>query len=240
MRVEAPNLGRGRTRRAAVLRDLAHGRAISLERALEAMAGRALLIAAPPSLTESESGDSQVEAFLIALRSASLPVLAGELSDDRAWLEDMVSEVPGAAIIAIEAALARVEATPGEAAGLCGVVQGLLRGLGHESLEVCVGQFFDSRGRPERSPVFGTEVVGAATKLAYHGGDWVPRASLERCKLWFNTHHVLVEAAISRFVTQPLLAGSTLALAVNGYLDEPHDPGDIAKLAAELDEEAGA
>lgn len=250
LQVEAPHLG-STPQRAAILRDLAHGRAVSLQAALERMGGRPLLLA-PPAAGQGGSGVSGdpasegspihagIQALVVALRPTTFPVLAAVPADDRPWLDALLDGASTLGVVPIERAIARAKVRAGEGTGLCGVVQSLLRGLGCTEIEVQVAAFEDVQGRPDASPLFGPEVVGAAVPLAFHGGPHVPAASLRRRRLWLNHHSTLVQAATDRFVDQPLLAGLTLTLAVVAHLDEPPEPGDVAKLAQALDRDAQA
>jgi hypothetical protein len=227
-----------------ILRDLAHRKAVSLDAAIERMAGRTLLLAPPPSPPASEESkadelDERAAALaqlIRALRPTSLPVIAGDLGEDRAWLEALIK--PARARIApIERVMCRVEPRAGEALGLCGLLETLLRGLGFEQASIELGAFVDLRGRPEPSPVFGPEVPGAAVPLAFHGP---PRLALRRRKTWLNVHNMLVEAAIAKFTAEPLIAGLSLGCAVLGQLERPPAIAEVIKLAEALERERGA
>lgn len=239
--VELDNLG-SRVRGAAVLRDLAHGRAISLTEARSRMKTRPLLVATPPALRgAAEPGPiaAGVDRLIRALRPTRFPVLAAALGDDDPWLAALVElEDEGLSWLPVERAIARVEPLADEGAGLCGLIESLLRGLGHEELRVVIAEFADVQGRPERSPLFGPEVVGAGEPLAFHGGRYIPRASLRRRRLWLNRHNTLVEAGIASFAQRPLLAGLALAAAIIGQLDKADEVGDLAKIAEGLERDA--
>lgn len=238
LELEYEHLGRApRTR--PILRDLAHAKPISLDVAIERMTGFALLCA--PPLLEPEPGSSLAAwADLVRdLRPTNLPVLAGDLQDDRAWLGALLG-LAGVEILPIDRAIARVEPRSGDAAGLCGLVETLLRKLGFEQVIVELGAFTDPRGRPEASPMFGAELLGAAKPLAFHGGRTLPSAALRRRKLWLNVHNLLVEAAIARFAAEPLVAGLALGCALLGHLDRAPEAADVAKLAEALERQSGA
>jgi hypothetical protein len=222
-----------------ILRDLAHGKALSLDAAIERMGGFALLCA--PPLLEPQNGSESLAALaglVRELRPTNLPVLAGDLQEDRAWLSALLG-LAGVEIVPIDRAIARVEPRAGEAAGLCGLIETLLRKLGFDQASVVLGAFVDPRGRPEASPVFGPEVLGAGKPLAFHGGPTIPAAALRRRKLWLNAHNLLVEAAIAKFVAEPLVAGLALCCAMLGHLDRAPESADVAKLAEALERESG-
>lgn len=238
MQVEAEHIGARALRAANCLRDLAHGKGVSVDALAERMAGRPVLVAPPPSMaTPGPLADARRE-LLSKLRPSKFPVVAALVQDDAPWLDALL----GLAELerrAVERAISTVELRPGEAVGLCGVVQTLLEGLGCDGLRVEVASFVDLAARPERSPLFGPEVVGAAAPLAFHGGGVsVPRASLRRRRLWLNLNHALVEAAVRGFAERPLLSGACLTLAVCGQLDRPPEPGEVARLLDVLDASA--
>lgn len=232
-----------KVRARAILRDLAHARALSLDAAVQRMGARPLLVAAPAAVHRAGADTSEtpladaLARLLRDLRPTSFPVLAGDLSDDRAWLTALTG-LTGAELLPVERAIARVVPRVGEAAGLCGVVESLLRGLGFEQAVVRVGEFVDLLGRPEHSPVFGPEVFGAASPLAFHGGRAIPAGSLARRTVWLNVHNTLIEAAIDRFTGQPLIAGLALTCGLLGHLDQAPDVGDVAKLAEQLERDS--
>jgi hypothetical protein len=243
LQLEAVQLGKAvRTR--ALLRDLAHARAISLDTAVARMSGRPLLLAPPPP-AESSTQDERapivagIMQMVAALRPTQLPVLAGELGDDRVWLEALAGQAK-AELLPIERALAWVVARKGEAAGLCGAIESLLRGLALEPAAVGLGEFLDVQRRPAASAVFGTEVLGAKQPIVFHGGRLQPIASLRRSTIWLNVHNTLVEAAIACFPGQPLLAALGLAYAIVGQLDEVPELSELAKLAEALQRDARA
>ncbi|PRP95473.1 Chaperone protein HtpG [Enhygromyxa salina] len=230
----------------AILRDLAHGRAVSLDAAVERMGARPLLVATPPSILREggaapKEGERPIveglERLLRDLGPTSFPVLAGDLGEDRAWLTAL-TKLAEVELLPVERAVARVAPREGEAAGLCGLVESLVRGLGFDQATIRVGEFVDVLGRPERSPVFGPEVFGAASPLAFHGGRTIPAASLRRRTVWLNAHNTLVEAAVARFVERPLVAGLALTCGLLGHLDDPPEVGDVAKLAEALDRDS--
>ncbi|HVI01826.1 MAG TPA: ATP-binding protein, partial [Enhygromyxa sp.] len=108
-----------------ILRDLAHGKAISLDAAIERMGGFALLCA-PPLLEPAGESLAGLAELVSDLRPTTVPVLAGDLLEDRAWLTALL-ELAGVELLPIDRAVARVEARAGEAVGLCGLVETLLR-----------------------------------------------------------------------------------------------------------------
>jgi hypothetical protein len=226
-----------------ILRDLAHAKPLSLDVAIERMAGFALLCAPPlrePSGAEAPAALAELIRDLIRdLRPTNLPVLAGDLQEDRAWLTAL-AELAGVELLPIERALARVEPRAGEATGLCGLVEALLRKLGYEQAIVTLGAFVDARGRPELSPVFGPEVLGAAKPIAFHGGRTIPALALRRRKIWLNAHNMLVEAAIARFGAEPLVAGLALCCALLGHLDRAPEAAELLKWVEELEHQSGA
>ncbi|PRQ08813.1 ATP-binding protein [Enhygromyxa salina] len=233
-----------KVRSRAILRDLVHARALSLDAAVQRMGARPLLVAAPsvvrPAVGASEGETPLADALaqlIRDLRPTSFPVLAGDFRDDRSWLAALAT-LTGAELSPVERAIARVVPHVDEAAGLCGVVESLLRGLGCEQTVVRVGQFVDLLGRPERSPVFGPEVVGAASPLAFHGGRTIPAVSLVRRTVWLNVHNSLVEAAIDRFTERPLVAGLALTCGLLGHLDQAADVNDVAHLAEQLERDS--
>jgi hypothetical protein len=245
LELEHEQLGRApRTR--AILRDLVHARSVSLDAAIAQMGARPLLVAPPP--VKKQDGDASeptpiadgIARFLRALRPTRLPVLAGDLVEDRAWMTAL-SNLAEVELLPIERALARVVPHEGEATGLCGLVESLLRGVGFELVTIRVGELLDVLGRPEQSPVFGPEVVGATEPLAFHGGRTIPVASVQRGTVWLNTHNLLVASAIKCFAVRPLVAGLALTFALFGWLDDSSiepDINDIAKLAEELERES--
>jgi hypothetical protein len=249
LELEYEHLGRApRTR--AILRDLAHGRGVSLDAAVSRMGARPLLVATLPSLQRRDPDPEQtrdasesayaagVARLIRALRPTSLPVLAGDLGEDRAWLTAL-TKLAEVELLPIERAVARVEPRPeAEAAGLCGLVETLLRKLGFEQATVRLGELLDLRGRPEHSPVFGPEVFGAGEPLAFHGGRTIPAASLRRRTAWLNAHNMLVEAAIDCFTTRPLVAGLALTSTLLGHLDEAPEVSELAKLAEPLERDS--
>jgi hypothetical protein len=222
-----------------ILRDLAHAKALSLDAAIERTGGFSLLCA-PPLLEKGEASESlaALAGLVRDLRPTSVPVLAGDLQEDRAWLTALLG-LAGVEILPIDRAIARVEPRAGEAAGLCGLVETLLRKLGFEQVSLVLGAFVDPRGRPEVSPVFGPEILGTAKPIAFHGGRTIPAAAVRRRKLWLNTHNLLVEAAIARFVAEPLVVGLALCCAVIGHLDRAPDVAELIKLAETLERESG-
>ncbi len=224
-----------------LLRDLAHARGISLDAAIDAMAGFPLLVA--PPLLEPPSAAGEDASLLAAtaglvfdLRPTSVPVLAGDLQEDRAWLTAL-TELADVEVLAVDRAIARVEPRPGEAAGLTGLLEILLRKLGFEQASVELGGFVDLRGRPAPSPLYGPELRGAATPLAFHAGKSLPAAGLRRRKIWLNADNLLVEAAIARFADEPLVAGLALACALLAHLDRAPEAGEVAKLAEAIERE---
>jgi hypothetical protein len=226
-----------------ILRDLAHARAISLAAAIRGMGGRPLLVAAPSNFWRaSQTADADpttpiadgLARLLRDLRPTSVPGLAGDLSDDRAWLTALTAPT-GVELLPVERAIARVVPRVGEATGLCGLVESLLRKLGFEQAVVRVGEFVDVQGRPEHSPVFGPEVFGASSPLAFHGGRTIPAVSLARRTVWLNAHNTLIEAAIAQFTERPLVAGLALACGLLGHLDQAPEIGEVAKIAEQLD-----
>ncbi|MFO7565837.1 MAG: ATP-binding protein [Enhygromyxa sp.] len=238
LELEAEHLGRAlRTR--PILRDLAHAKAISLDAAIERMGGFALLCAPPLLEPENASSLAGVAALVRDLRPTTLPVLAGDLQEDRAWLSALLGRAE-VELLPIDRAIARVEPRKGEAAGLCGLIATLLRQLGFEQASVELGGFTDPRGRPEASPVFGPEVPGAPVPLALHGGRTIPGAGLRRRKVWLNAHNLLVEAAITRFAAEPMVAGLALCCGLLGHLDRAPEAQEVAKLAEALERRSGA
>lgn len=222
----------------AILRDLAHAKALSLDAAIERMAGFPL-ICAPPLLDSGGESLAGLAELVADLRPTPIPVLAGDLQEDRSWLSALLG-LADVELLPIERALARVEPRAGEAAGLCSVVETLLRKLGHEQVIVQLGAFVDPRGRPEPSPVFGPEVVGAARPIAFHGGRTIPATALRQRKLWLNVHNLLIEAAIARFASEPLVAGLALCCAVLGHLDRAPEVADLIRWVDELERQSGA
>ena len=245
-------LERGQLERAmrgrAILRDLAHARAVSLDAVIARMGARPLLLAPPPALlreaegSEGESSEGSepgsvaagLEALLRALGPTSFPVLAGDAGEDGTWLAGLAA-LADVELVPIEQALARVEPRVGEALGLCGLVQGLLQGLGFEQLELGLAEFVDLRGRPLTGPIGGPEVVGAARPLAFHGGATIPAAKLRRRTFWLNAHNHLVEAALRSYASEPLLTGLSLSCAILGRLDKQPELGELAKLGERLE-----
>jgi hypothetical protein len=230
----------------AVLRDLAHAQAISLDEVAERMQGFAVVTAppllAPPLASASTStGDRHAAALAALVRdlgASRVPVIAGDLREDRVWLTAL-AKLADVELVALERAIARVEPHAGEASGLCGLVETLLRRLGYEQISVVLGSFVDLAGRPDQSPLFGPEVLGAAAALAFHGGRSVPGAALRRRKLWLNRRNPLVEAAIASFAAEPLVTGLALTSAMLAHLDRAPDANELAKLAEALDRDAG-
>lgn len=245
LQLEYEQLGRA-PRSRAILRDLVHARSVSLDGAIARMGARPLLVAPPPM--KKQDGDASeatpiadgIARFLRALRPTKLPVLAGDLGEDRAWLTALAN-LAEVELLPIERALARVVPHEGEATGLCGLIESLLRGVGFEQITIRVGELLDVLGRPEQSPVFGPDVVGAAEPLAFHGGRSIPAASVQRQIVWLNTHNLLVASAIKCFAVRPLVAGLALTFALLGSLDDSSttpDISDIAKLAEEFERES--
>lgn len=238
----------GATRTRAILRDLAHGSALSLDAAIERMAGCPLLLAPPlvelaPSANPEQPGEPSRFASLAGLvrdlRPSKLPVLAGDHHEDRAWLTAL-TKLADVELLPVERAIARVEPRTGEAAGLCALIETLLRGLGFEQASVELGAFVDPRGRPEPSPVFGPEILGAAAPMAFHGGKLIPAASLRRRRSWLNVHNTLVEAAVTRFSDRPLVAGLALTSTLLGHLDRAPAASEVAKFAETIEREIGS
>lgn len=218
----------------ALLRDLAHGKAISLDAAVDRMKGLPLLVARVPT-PESSEAESPIAAgtrdLLLALRPTNFPVIAGDLDDDGPWLRGLAG-LAGADLVALERAIARVEPRPNQGVGLCGLIDALLRQLGFDEVQVSLGSYLDLAGRPDANPVFGPDVVGARRPLAFHGGSRVPRSSLKRPSrssvekrtLWLNAANLLVVAGIEVFVRQPMVAALALVAGIVGQLDEPPEP----------------
>ena len=222
-----------------ILRDLAHAKPVGLVEAGQRMDGFAV-VTTPPLLEPPgiETHAAALAALVRDLRPSRVPVVAGDLREDRAWLTAL-AERAGVELVALDRAIARVEPRPGEAAGLCGLVETLLRRLGYEQLEVGLATFVDLAGRPNPSPLFGAEVLGAAAPLAFHGGRSIPGAALRRRRLWLNPPNPLVETAITSFASEPLVTGVALVSAVLAHLDRGPDTGDLAKLAETLDRSTG-
>ena len=225
-------------RRRPLLRDLAHGRALSLDGAIAAVGpGRPLLVAVPPRLA-SQDGELGVlgqglAALLRDLGTSELPVVTGSLVDDGPWLTAL-AELGGVELRPVEAALARVRPGTEEGAGLAALVERLLAGLELERLRVGLGEFVDLRGEPLTSPVFGAQVEGAAAPLAFHGHGELPLASLAGRRLWFNRQNALIDAALVTSPGRPLLAGLALATAVVGRCTGV-ELGELARVAAKLE-----
>lgn len=237
LELEVAHLDRApRTR--PILRDLAHAKAISLDAAIERSGGFTLLCA-PPLLEPGEGSSlTGVSELVRDLRPTPVAVLAGDLREDRAWLTALLG-LADVELLPIERAIARVEPRRGEATGLCGLLETLLRRLGFEQVSVELGAFTDGRGRAEASPVFGPEIPGAGRPLAFHGGRTLPAAGLRRRKIWLNVHNLLVEAAIARFAAEPLVAGLALCCGLLGHLDRAPEAHDVAKFAEVLERESG-
>jgi hypothetical protein len=245
LELEYEHLGKGpRTR--TILRDLVHARSVSLDGAIARMGARPLLVAPPPvpkqegSATEPTPVADGIARLLRALRPTTLPVLAGDLGEDRVWLSAL-AKLAEVELLPIERALARVVPREGEAAGLCGLIESLMRGVGFEQLTIKIGEFLDVLGRPEQSPVFGPDVIRAAEPLAFHGGRMIPAASLQRQIVWLNTHNLLVTSAMKCFAVRPLVAGLALTFALIGSLDDSSmtpEISEIAKLAEALERDS--
>lgn len=222
----------------ALLRDIAHARAISLDAACERMRGQPLLVGRVTRASAGPEGAQPIAAgqreLLLALRPSALPVLAGDLDDDGPWLRGLAALV-GTELIAVERALARVEPRPNLGVGLCGTIAALLRALGFVEVQVALGSFLDLAGRPDPNPVFGPEVLGAARPLAFHGGARVARSSLDRRTIWLNGANLLVVMAIETFVRHPMLAALALVAALVGHLDEPPEPGALIDATATVE-----
>ncbi len=163
-----------------ILRDLAHAKAISLDAAIERSSGFALLLAPPlleppaladPDTAEPPSSLAAIAGLVRALRPTQVPVIAGDLHEDRTWLAAL-AELGEVELLPIDRAIARVAPREGEAAGLCGLVETLLRRLGFEGVEVALGEFVDLRGRATTSPLFGPELRGAALPLVPRRRDF--------------------------------------------------------------------
>jgi hypothetical protein len=248
LELEYEHLAKGpRTR--TILRDLVHARSVSLDGALARMGARPLLVAPPPvpPPVPKQDGTSEptpvadgIARLLRALRPTTLPVLAGDLGEDRVWLSAL-AKLAEVELLPIERALARVVPREGEAAGLCGLIESLLRGVGFEQVTIKIGEFLDVLGRPEQSPVFGPEVIRAAEPLAFHGGRMIPTASLQRQIVWLNAHNLLVTSAMKCFAVRPLVAGLALTFALIGSLDDSSmtpEISEIAKLAEALERDS--
>jgi hypothetical protein len=242
LELEYEHLGEKPLRR-AILRDLVHARGVSLHAAIARMNGRPLLVAPPDQPVGREaSAEAQpiaagIARLLRALRPTQVPVIAGDLGEDRAWL-NALAKLANVELLPIERAVARVVPRQGEAAGLCGLIESLLRGVGFEQITIRVGELLDVLDRPEQSPVFGPEVVGASEPLAFHGGHTIATANMQRQTVWLNVHNMLVTSAINCFAVRPLVAGLALTFALLGSLDSSAnlpDLNDIAKLAEELE-----
>lgn len=223
--LELAHVGK-QSRTRLIMRDVVHGKGLSLELALARMRGQPLLIGRVPG---PEAGEGPITAgrreLLLALLPSELPVLAGDLDDDGPWLRGL-AELVDAELIAVERAIARVEPRPNLALGLCGSVAALLRALSF-TVEVALGTFLDLAGRPDASPLFGPEVPGAARPLVFHGGTRVARASLDKRTIWLNGANLLVVMAIETFVRHPMLAALSLVAAIVGHLDDPPEPGAL-------------
>lgn len=240
LELEYPHLGK-LVRARPILRDLAHARAVSLDDVIARMGARPLLVAPPTSAEQTADAEQPIAAGIArlvrALRPTAAPVLAGELTDDRAWLTALARQAD-VELMPIERAVSRVVPRKGEAAGLCGLVEQLLRGLGHEQVSVVIAEFVDVQDRPATSPVFGPEIAGASEPVAFHGGRTIPAAALRRRTLWLNAHNTLIEAAIACFAVQPLVAGLALTAALLGHLDAAPDISELAKLAEPLERDS--
>jgi len=222
----------------ALLRDLVHAKATSLDAACERMKGRPLLLGVRPELDAASPIAAGMRELLLALRPTSLPVLAGNLDDDGPWLRGL-AELVDAELIAVERAIARVEPRPNQGVGLCGLISALLRELGFDEVSVSLGAYLDLAGRHDPNPVFGPEVLGAARPLAFHGGARVPKASLKARTLWLNGANLLVVAGIEAFVRQPMLAALALVAGIVGQLDEVPDPKRLIEAADALASQPG-
>lgn len=228
--IELPHVGKlPRTR--ALLRDLAHGKAISLDAAVDRMKGQPLLVGRTTVKAEAESPIADgMRDLVLALRPTNLPVIAADLDDDGPWLRGLAGIVD-AELVAVERAIARVEPRPNQGVGLCGLIAALLRQLGFDDIQVSLGSYLDLAGRPDANPVFGPEILGASRPLAFHGGSRVARTSLKRRTIWLNAANLLVVAGIEVFVRQPLLAALALAAGIVGQLDEVPEPGTMIDAA---------
>ncbi len=235
--IERVNLG-SQSRARALLRDLVHAKATSLDAACERMKGRPLLLGVRPELDAASPIAAGMRDLLLALRPTSLPVLAGNLDDDGPWLRGL-AELVDAELIAVERAIARVEPRPNQGVGLCGLISALLRELGFDEVSVSLGAYLDLAGRHDPNPVFGPEVLGAARPLAFHGGARVPKASLKARTLWLNGANLLVVAGIEAFVRQPMLAALALVAGIVGQLDEVPDPKRLIEAADALASQPG-
>jgi hypothetical protein len=234
--IELPHVGK-QPRTRALLRDLAHGKAISLDAAVDRMKGQPLLVG---RLTAKGEGESPIadglRDLLLALRPTNLPVIAADLDDDGPWLRGLAALVD-AELVAVERAIARVEPRPNQGVGLCGLIGALLQRLGFDEVQVSLGGYLDLAGRPDANPVFGPEIVGAARPLAFHGGLRVARSSLRKRTIWLNAANLLVVAGIEVFVRHPMVAALALVAGIVGQLDEVPEGGaliDAAEAVAAL------
>jgi hypothetical protein len=231
--IELPHVGK-LPRSRALLRDLAHRKAISLDAAVDRMKGQPLLVGRATAKGEAEGEPSPIAEgmrdLVVALRPTILPVIAADLDDDGPWLRGLAGIVD-VELVAVERAIARVEPRPNQGVGLCGLIAALLGQLGFDEVQVSLGSYLDLAGRPDPNPVFGPAIVGAARALAFHGGSRVPKTSLKKRTIWLNAANLLVVAAIEVFVRQPLLAALALVAGIVGQLDEVPEPGTMIDAA---------
>lgn len=208
----------------------------SLKALARKLDGRPMLVDAP------ETAELRV-GLMQALASYDLPVLAGSVSEDGNWIEEL-AEAGGLSVRAVEDAVSRVEPLEAEAVALCGLVGQLLHRGGIGAIRPKLGRLIDVHDVDP--PLFGVEPrprqelgKAPAVPVALHGGPMIPMSASRNTNAWLNRDHLLVQAAMKSFAASPLVAATTLAMAILGRLGPgAPSPADVARVADEL-EDAG-
>ena len=93
-------------------------------------------------------------------------------------------------------------------------------------------------------PLFGVEPkrlesaspAAKAKPVALYGGPSIPMSACRNRVAWLNRDHVLVQASMKTFARSPLVAATTLAMAILGRIGEGGpSPADVARVADEME-----
>lgn len=202
--------------------------------------GRPLLAVNPAHLAGEAHDDAR--ALLEATVHTDLPVVFGALDrTEDAWLEELAG-AGGLEVRRLGDAVSRVEPRTEEAAALCGLVGQLLHRSGIGAIRPQLGRLIDARDIDP--PLFGVGprarvVVGKdrVAPVALHGGAAIPMSACRNTVAWLNRDHLLVQAAMKSFAISPLVAATTLAMAVIGRIGHgAPTPGDVAKVVDAIEE----
>lgn len=210
----------------------AEARGWSLKALARQLDGRPMLVSAP--------ADAEAHAGLLAAVAAfALPVFVGSVHEDGTWLAEL-AQAGGLALCAMEDAVSRVEPFEDEAAALCGLVGQLLHRGGIGAVRPRLGRLIDVHDVDP--PLFGVEPrlasgVKNPVPVALHGGPVIPLSACRNATAWLNRDHLLVQASMKSFSSSPLVAATTLAMAILGRLGPgAPSPADVARAADDLED----